>query len=261
MTAIIITLLLLLIGGFIAFAIWLQLKEKARLDELRKVAGLNNELRQVRRYLDEMPPQYQPKDMRSWLFKRTIAILDQLIHIKPDASLTRRRSVLMEEMKAFQDGDQKRRAKPMNDEILITEVKRLFDSFETYLSVSQREKTIDEKQSSRYFKLVSFFKYKVQSDFHAYGARKALLSGQHEVALEMYNEALSQLSPVKDLPQAQPTLLKYNEAVTEINEAIALKKAEEEEKQKVEDIPTSEVYDDEWGKFVEDSTFKKKEKF
>ena len=67
MTAIIVTLLLLIIGGFIAFAIYLQLKEQARIERLRKAALLNNQLRQVRRYLDEMPAQYQPKDMRLWL--------------------------------------------------------------------------------------------------------------------------------------------------------------------------------------------------
>ena len=72
----------LVIGGFIAFAIWLQLKEKSRLDGLRKIAALNNQLRQVRRYLDDMPPQYQPKGMRLWLFKRTVAIFDQLIFLQ-----------------------------------------------------------------------------------------------------------------------------------------------------------------------------------
>ncbi|MDB4838096.1 hypothetical protein OAH87_06495 [Marinomonas sp.] len=262
MTTIIVTLLLLVIGGFIAFAIWLQLKEKSRLDGLRKIAALNNQLRQVRRYLDDMPPQYQPKGMRLWLFKRTVAIFDQLILLKSDVSLTRRRNLLMEEMKNFQSNTQKRRSKPMNDEVLITEVKRLFDSFEGFLAESQQEKTINEKQSSQYLKLVGFFKYKVQSDFHAYGARKASLSGQHEQALEMYNEAIAQLSHVKELPPAQPTLVKYNDAISELNAAIALKKQEEEaaEKEK-QNLPTSEIYDDEWGKFVESSEFKKKEKF
>lgn len=156
MTAVTITVLLLVIGGFIAFAIFLQIKEQARLEKLRKVANLNNQLRQVRRYLDEMPPQYQPKDMRLWLFSRMIAIYDQLILLQPDPTLTRRRGHLAEEMVEFQTNKQKRRAKPMNDEILIIEVKRLFESFKSFLIVSQKEKSIDPDVVHRYSKLLDF---------------------------------------------------------------------------------------------------------
>ncbi|BDX03567.1 hypothetical protein MACH16_23150 [Marinomonas pontica] len=155
MTAVTITVLLLVIGGFIAFAIFLQLKEQARLEKLRKVATLNNQLRQVRRYLDEMPPQYQPKDMKLWLFSRMIAIYDQLLVLQPDITLTRRREHLLEEMAEFQESKQKRRAKPMNDELMIIEIRRLFESFKSFLIASQKEKTIDPDVVHRYSKLLN----------------------------------------------------------------------------------------------------------
>lgn len=260
MTAVTITVLLLVIGGFIAFAIFLQIKEQARLEKLRKVANLNNQLRQVRRYLDEMPPQYQPKDMRLWLFSRMIAIYDQLILLQPDPTLTRRRGHLAEEMVEFQTNKQKRRAKPMNDEILIIEVKRLFESFKSFLIVSQKEKSIDPDVVHRYSKLLDFYRYKVNSDYHAYLARKAFLSGQMQTSVEMYKEALAQLMPIKDSVEAQPTILKLKDLLQEIEDDLALQKAEEEITKSVDSADEEEL-DDEWSKFIEDSSFKEKKRF
>lgn len=260
MTAVTITVLLLVIGGFIAFAIFLQLKEQARLEKLRKVATLNNQLRQVRRYLDEMPPQYQPKDMKLWLFSRMIAIYDQLLVLQPDITLTRRREHLLEEMAEFQESKQKRRAKPMNDELMILEIRRLFESFKSFLIASQKEKTIDPDVVHRYSKLLNFYHYKINADYHSYLARKAFLSGQMETAVEMYKEALSQLTPVKESIEAQSTILKLKDLLQEIEDDLALQKAEEEISRSMDSQEEGEL-DDEWSKFIEDSTFQTKKRF
>ncbi|NLQ16672.1 hypothetical protein HGG82_03405 [Marinomonas sp. M1K-6] len=260
MTAVTITVLLLVIGGFIAFAIALQLKEQARLERLRKVAALNNQLRQVRRYLDDMPPQYQPKDLRLWLFSRMITIYDQLLQLQPDPTLTRRRGHLAEEMTEFQTSKQKRRAKPINDELLIIEVKRLLESFKSFLVASHKEKTIAPDVANRYSKLFNFYHYKVNADYHAYLARKAFLSGQMRVAIDMYKEALSQLTPIKDAAEAQPTIQRYKDVLKEIEEDLALQQSEEEVTKSMTDQAENEL-DDEWSKFIEDSTFKAKKHF
>lgn len=260
MTAVTITVLLLVIGGFIAFAIFLQLKEQARLDKLRKVAMLNNQLRQVRRYLDEMPPQYQPKDMRLWLFSRMIAIYDQLLLLQPDITLTRRRGHLAEEMSEFQVSKQKRRAKPMNDELLILEIRRLFESFKSFLALSQKEKNINSDMVHRYSKLLNFFHYKINADYHSYFARKAFLSGQMEAAADLYKEALSHLEPIKESLEAQPIILQLKDLLQEIEDDLSLQKAEEEINKSIESESEEEL-DDEWSKFIEDSTFQAKKRF
>ncbi|WOD08155.1 hypothetical protein [Marinomonas sp. GJ51-6] len=259
MTAFSITVLFLVVGGFVVFAVSLQLKEQARLAKLRKVVSLNNQSRQVRRFLDEMPPQYQPKDMRLWLFARMLKLYDQLLDLQPDTTLTRRRNHLAEEMEIFQSGKQKRRAKPMNDEVLIVEVKRLFDSFETFLTLAQRDKVIDSDLAYRYIQLMHFFKYKINADHYEYFARKDFLSGRIDKALELYKEALSQLSPLKDSPQAQSAILKLKDIIQELEEDLALQKAEEEISKEMAN--EKEELDDEWSKFIEDSDFKEKKRF
>ncbi|BFM49139.1 hypothetical protein [Marinomonas sp. THO17] len=260
MSTVTITVLLLVIGGFITFAIVLQLKEQARLEKLRKVASLNNQLRQVRRYLDEMPPQYQPKDMRIWLFTRMLAIYDQLISLQPDASLKRRRNNLAEELSEFQESKQKRRALPMNDELKIIEVKRLFESFKSFLVQSQKDKIINSDVVHRYRKLMDFYHYKVNADYHAYLARRAFLSGQMESAMDLYKEAINQLNPIQDDLEAQSIIQKYTDLLQEIQQDLELQQAEEELIKSMESEKEEEL-DDEWNKFIESSTFQEKKRF
>ncbi|TYL47371.1 hypothetical protein [Marinomonas sp. IMCC 4694] len=252
--------LLLFIVGFLALVIFLQLKEQARLDRLRKVAFLNNQLRQVRRYLDDIPPQYQPKDMRLWLYSRKVAIYEQLLVLHPDPTLARRHNHIVEEMNAFQNSKHKRRAKPINDELLIMEIKRQFESFKVFLALCQKDSTISSDVAHRYKKLMNFYHFKVNADYHSYLARQAFLNGLMENSVKMYKEALAQLAPVKDTPEAQPTILKLNDLIREIEEDSALQKAEEEMARSSDNKADAEL-DSEWDKFMEDSNRNIKKRF
>ena len=80
-----------------------------------------------------------------------------------------------------------------------------------------------------------------------------------ETAVDMYKEALSQLAPIKESLEAQPIILKIKDLLQEIEEDLALQKAEEEMSKGMES--EEEELDDEWNKFIEDSTFQTKKRF
>lgn len=262
MTAIIVTLLLLVIGGFIAFAIYLQMKEQARIERLRKVALLNNQLRQVRRYLDELPAQYQPKDMRLWLYARMIAICDELLSLQPDEPLSRRRRFLHEEMVQFQESTEKRRAKPVIDEVQIMELKRLFESFHQYLQSEKSHKKIPEDAFARFDELLHWYKYKVTADHHAYTARQFFLTHKMEEAIQEYRLAIGHLKPVEESAEAAAKIKEFEETIAEIEEDIALQEREAElEAESKEDEQSEDELNNEWQKFMEDGEFQKKKHF
>lgn len=263
MTVVIISVLLLSIGGFIVFAIVIQLKEQARLEKARKIAALNNHVRQVRRYLDDIPPQYQPKDMRLWLFSRLVSYYDDLLAVQPDATITRRRKFLVEEMSECQTSKLKRRAKPINDELLILGLKRLFESFHLFLKQSEKDKTLNHDMSARYLGLIQFYKYKVNADFHAYIGRQSFLSGNYDKAIENYKAAISQLSPIRETAEAKTTIKQYNSLIAEIKDTLSMKQTDaadgstEDKKTK----PTEDGLNREWDNFIDDTGFKKKKHF
>ncbi len=76
----------------------------------------------------------------------------------------------------------------------------------------------------------------------------------------MYKEALSQLTPVKESIEAQSTILKLKDLLQEIEDDLALQKAEEEISRSMDSQEEGEL-DDEWSKFIEDSTFQTKKRF
>ncbi|MBJ7551334.1 hypothetical protein [Marinomonas ostreistagni] len=262
MTAIIVTLLLLIIGGFIAFAIFLQLREQARIERLRKAALLNNQLRQVRRYLDEMPAQYQPKDMRIWLYSRMIGLCDELLAIQADEQLSRRRRFLQDEMTQFQSSKEKRRAKPVVDEIQIMELKRLFESFHGYLQSTKSNKQISEEAFARFDEMLHWFRYKVNADHHAYLARQFFLTHKMDDAINEYKEAINQLKPIEEKTEAAELINKFTETIQEIEDDMALQQREAElEAESKGDNEAEEALDDEWQKFIDDGEFQRKKHF
>jgi hypothetical protein len=76
----------------------------------------------------------------------------------------------------------------------------------------------------------------------------------------MYKEALSQLTPIKESVEAQPAILKLKELLKEIEDDLALQKAEEEITKNIDNEEEGEL-DDEWSKFIEGSSFKEKQRF
>ncbi|TDO99472.1 hypothetical protein [Marinomonas balearica] len=262
MTSIAVTLMLVAIGGFIAFAIYLQMKEQARLERLRKSALLGNQARQLRRYLDDLPPQYQPKDMRIWILRRLVATYDELIELQADDSLRRHRGFFIEELQQFQESKVKRKAKPVNDELQITELRRLFESFKGYLEFAKQNKKIDPDLYVRYQDLFTFYSYRVNADYHVYMARQAFLTEKFDKAIELYKEAISQLQPINENPEAKVVIDGYQEIIDEIESDLALQRQEEElAAASEEDDQAEEDLDDEWSQFMDQNTFKKKKHF
>lgn len=259
MSSFIVIGLLVLGVGFIGFVITLQMKEQARLEKLRKVAMLNNQTRQVRHYLDDLPAQYQPKDMRLWLYSRLVGIHDELMKLAPDEKLAKRRSHVIDEMEKFQASKQKRKAKAINDELLIINIRRLLDSFFSFIQQSKEAKKLDGDACHKYSQLIGFYRYKLNADHKAYQARQFFLTGKLQEAVDMYRVAAGELEEVGETAEAKEAINKYNSAADEIESDLKLQQQEAE--MAAEDEEDQGELDDEWSKFMEDDSFTKKRTF
>lgn len=257
MSTLIITALLIVSGAFISFVIYLQLKEQARLEKQRKVATLNNQTRQVRHYLDDLPAQYQPKDMRLWLFGRLLEIFDEIQKLAPDDRILTRRQRVVEELEVFRGSKQKRKAKAINDEMMVINLRRLLDSFQNFLTHSRGNKKIDVDTYERYSQLIAFYRYKLGSDNKAFLARQLFLSGKLEESIAMYKKALEELAPISGMGEAKEIEERLKSVIAEIEEDLKL---QQEEAKMLED-DEEEQLDDEWNKFIEDDGFTKKRTF
>lgn len=262
MPVITIVVLLVVFFGFVGFMVVMQLQEQARLERLRKVAHLNNQNRLVRRYLDDLPPQYQPKDLRLWLFSRLLANYNELLALQPDESLSRRRALLAEEMENFKESKQKRKAKAINDELVVIELRRLLDSLISYIEQEKRHKNLDQDTAFRYNNIITFFRCKVRADHQAYQARQFFLLGKLEEAIEFYEKAIGELEEVEQIPEAMEAKKRFEGYITELQSDLQLQQDEAaKEAENAEDCSAEEELDDEWAKFFENNEFQKKKHF
>lgn len=258
MSVIIITGLLLLGGAFIGFVIYLQLKEQARIDKLRKVAALNTQTRQVRHYLDDLPAQYQPKEMRLWLFSRLIGIFDELQTLSPDDKTVKRRQRVAEEFETFKASKQKRKAKAVSDELMVINLKRLLDSLHSFLKSSMTSKKLDADTFERYSQLIAFNRYKLGSDNKAFLARRSFLSGKLEDAIALYKKALEELEPIVGMDGTKELEDRIKKLIEEIEDDLKL---QQEEAALLADEEEEELTE-EWDKFMDsDDGFTKKRTF
>ena len=256
---IIITGLLILGGAFIVFVIYLQLKEQARIDKLRKVAALNNQTRQVRHYLDDLPAQYQPKDMKVWLFTRLVEIFDELQALAPDDKTVTRRQRVVEELEVFRGSKQKRKAKAINDELMVINLRRLLDSLQNFLTHSRGTKKLDADTFERYSQLIAFYRYKLSSDNKAFLARQSFLSGRLEDAIRMYKKAIEDLAPISSMDEAKEIEARLKTLIVEIEDDLKLQQEEAKEHEEAE--AEAEELDSEWNKFIDSDGFTKKRTF
>ncbi|MGR0277775.1 hypothetical protein ACUM5Y_01875 [Marinomonas dokdonensis] len=256
MTEIAIFILLLLIGSVIVLAIVLQFKEQARQEKLRKLTRLDNQLRLLRSFIDDIPSQYQPKDMRIWLFSRVVAVCDEIQTLKTDTAIAKKRSRFAEELKRFQGNQDNRKPKPINDELLISGLKRLFESLRSYILLAHKEKQLSLDVVQRYESLLMLYKYQVSADFYAFQAKQAYLNGKKENAIQIYKEAISQLAPIKDTPQVVPIIDDFNAVIADINAEITAPPVDDNLPNK-----NTEALDEEWEQFIDESTFTEKKRF
>jgi len=258
MATITIAILLLLAGGFVGFIIMLQVKEQARVEKLKRASTLNNNIRQIRRYLDELPPQYQPKELRLWLFSCQIESLAELFKLQPDEPIKRRRSHAIAEMEEFRDGKVKRKARAISDELQIIELRRLFDSISNFLLAAKEQKKIDADNTTKFRDIMRVFNYKVSADHKAYLARQAFLTNRFEDTIMLYKEAITELNSIKDSAEAVEAIKRYQSLISDTEKELAQQQAQ----QAAEDAEAAQQPDEEWDKFTEQTDdFEKKKYF
>jgi hypothetical protein len=93
-------------------------------------------------------------------------------------------------------------------------------------------------------------------------ARQAFLTEKFDKAIELYKEAMSQLEPISENPEAKSAIAGYQQIIDEIESDLELQRQEEALSSNTEeDEQAEENLDDEWSQFMDQNTFKKKKHF
>lgn len=244
--------LIVLSGGLIVF---IQAREKARIERARKVAALEDSHSRMLRILDELPPQCLNKELRILLIDRAIEICGELTaystHLNVQSMLQadqQRRAQILD----TDSGPEQPPAKIDSAE-KATNARVLLEALFRFIETRHKSGHLDAPQARQYLREILFQVYRVKSDFLIIQAREHERRNEYRKAIRLLNMACSELAKSNNHPAAARAIASYREKISELNELANGRKQEKVTAAKEEKI------DREWDEFLhEEEGWKKK---
>ena len=242
-----------LVCAGIALIVFVQAREKARIERLRLATILQERYSNIQLILSNMPPQYMDNMLRVILREQSIITIKELSRIKASA---RHSEYIAEDEQKIQEIKQNATSYApvtLDSAEKAREVRMLLQNLYKLLHLWQRKASISPDQAQQYMAHVGFLARQSKADLFSEKARQAANSGKPRVAIHNYHSAIETLKDVANHPEAAKNILNYREQMAALNK-IADRRSEEMKQEAQEKIDTNEEWDefltpqDEWKK-------------
>jgi hypothetical protein len=246
-----------LVCAGIALVVFVQAREKARIEKVRKLSLYSERHRNIQRLLAELPPQYLNNPMRIMLSEQSILCLQQLNQLKPSP----RNSSYIEEdqtrINTIKAENPKFPAVKIDDEGKAREARNLLQVFYKLLHIWLRHKQLPADQAKLYMEHVAFLARQSKADLHVARAQSAEGIGKPRVAIHNYHSAIEILKDVMQHPQAASAVEKYREKMKQ------LKTIADQNNEKVKTAAQAKLDEsDEWSDLIpKEDDWKKKNNY
>lgn len=247
--------LVLLLAAVVAIAITVvtisQVREKARVQRIRRIAMLEESFKLANRLLTELPGQYLTSDLKLALIKQMEHSCNGLATLNTALPIDKRRDALSQLKQQIRDGADTTVPVRIDSPQKATAVKDLLQSLFAMLEAMHKVGRLDAASARKNLKYVLFLVHKTHTDLHVFQARDYL--GQNEIrkAIHAYHLASTEMGKSADNPVAMKAVKSFR---TRIKELEALAGTETSSAKIASDHP----HDKEWDTLMEDDSWKKK---
>ncbi|WP_165854971.1 hypothetical protein [Marinobacter sp. JSM 1782161] len=236
----------------IAVIVLVQAREKARIERARKAKSSEDGFRLCLRLLDELPPQYLTRDIKSILLMRAEDACRELKGLKGAQPVDDWEKDLVTRRERMQDGADERSPVRIDSPARAGEVRSMLQSLYRIIESMQKRGRLDTKLARKNLKLTVFLVHKTTADFHVAQARDMIRQKQLRKAIHAYHLASTEMGKTKDHPLAVKSIKSYRTRIKELEDMVTTEgaKSQEEEKHRL---------DKEWDTFLhEEEEWKKK---
>lgn len=253
--AIIGLLALLLITGLVLVVVS-QMREKARVEHMRRVKALEDGHSLLRRFIDELPNSFLDKPLRRLILQRALELAGQLRELNAPGN-----------PKALEDADQTALSAleagqidgpgelPMNDQARVKEIRHLLQMLFRFVERQKNAGRISADVARQHMVNILFLVHRVYADLMVYQAREHEQAKRYRKAIHCYHLAASELEKSKDHSSAADLVNRYRERIKELNR---LANGEDPGAERREAVMPSSV-NREWEEFInEEEAWKKK---
>lgn len=255
-TAIIIILIALALLG-IALLVISHMREKARIERMRRVKTLEDSHSLLRRFIDELPPSYLDKTLKRLILERALEVSTQLRSIGAPGDVDGRIEADQAALSALESGDPAGPGEvPMNDQTRVKEVRNLLQMLFRFVERQKAAGRLTSDVAREELRTILFLVHNVYAELMVYQAQEYYQSQKYRRAIHCYHLAASELEKSKDHPKAVELVRKYRDRIKELNR-LASGGEDEKKQEKKQAVPSS--VNREWEEFVqEEEAWKKK---
>jgi len=229
-----------------------QMRERARIDKIRKTNALTERHNRMQLLLHELPPQYLNNELRILVTERSIETINELSSIKNDDRL--KQQISQEQVFLKQLREKKPKFKPVivQNEAKAKDVRVLLESLSRFVQNLNKRKRLDANSTKKYLNHIDFSICQSKADLFTARAETANKAGKPRVAIHNYHNAIESFKTLTNNPQATKTVAQFKVKIKELEQSA-------EQQKSVQGTPESTGENKEWDSFLKsDDDWQKK---
>lgn len=249
-TTTIVLLLAAIVVVSLVIIVFSQMREKARIERVRKMTAQEDAYHKARRLLTDIPAQYLTSDLKLLLLKRMEDACKELSALKSEQPVGQWLANTQQARKEVLEGNDRRPPAKIDSPEKANQIKDLLQSLFKLIEAMHKAGRLDAANTRKNLKYVLFLVHKTHADLHVFQARDFIRQNQIRKAIHAYHLASTEMGKSSDNPLAKKAVKSFRIRIKELEEMSAEGSMSSENHARL---------DKEWDNFLqEDDTWKKK---
>ncbi|MCM0611724.1 hypothetical protein KFJ24_04445 [Marinobacter sediminum] len=250
-TTTIVLLLAAVVTVSIVIIVLSQMRERARIERVRKITAQEDAYKRAHSLLSEIPGQYLSADLKLLLIKRMEDACAELTRLKSDLPVKKWQESAQHLKNEIVEKRDPRTPVKIDSPEKSAHVKELLQNLFKMIEAMHKSGRVDTSTAKKNLKYVLFLVHKTHADLHVFQARDYVKQNQIRKAIHAYHLASTEMGKSRENPLAMKAVKSFRTRIKEL-EAIS---------SEGKDTAISESQsklDREWDTFLHDDEWKKK---
>lgn len=204
---------------FVGLIVLSQMKERARIEKIRKTNTLTARHKSMQLLLHELPPQYLNNELRILISERSIESLNELVLFKDDTKLKQQLTEEQTFLTQLQEKKPKFKAVPIQNEAKAKDVRVLLESLSRFVQNLHKRKRLDKNSTRKYCNHIDYSICQSRADLFARRATEAIKAEKPRVAIHNYHNAIDAFKALSNNPQATKTVALYKANIKSLEQS------------------------------------------
>jgi len=228
-----------------------QMREKAKIERVRKITALEDSYKRCNLLLSELPGQYLTGDLKLLLLRRMEDVCNDLTSLKSSLPIAQWRESALQLKTQIQENRDEARPVRIDSAEKATYTKELLQNLFKLIEAMHKSGRIDGATAKKNLKYILFLVHKTHADLHVFQARDHIRKDEIRKAIHAYHLASTEMGKSKDNPLAMKAVKSFRIRIKEL-EALG---AGGENTGSAE---SESQLDKQWDNFLHDEEWKKK---